>query len=100
MKQRPVIARNTPISVLILLVLLVMIGCVPVTGLDVETPPVTMPPSFSDGGEQVITGVWWNEFNDPELQMLIGEALGGNFSLQAARQRFFQAQALTRRSAA
>ena len=44
--------------------------------------------------------MWWNEFNDPELQMLIGEALGGNFSLQAARQRFFQAQALTRRSAA
>lgn len=100
MKQQPAITRNTPASALILLLLLAMIGCAPLTGLDLETVPVTIPPSFSESGEQVITGVWWNEFNYPELQTVIGEALGSNFDLLAARQRLLQAQALTRRSAA
>ncbi len=37
---------------------------------------------------------WWQEFDDPELNALIAEALSGNFGLKEAWQRLRQAQAL------
>ncbi|MDJ0624505.1 MAG: efflux transporter outer membrane subunit, partial [Desulfocapsaceae bacterium] len=83
-----------------LMLLLVCIGCTPATNLTVDKPPVALPPAFSESGDKVIAGVWWQEFANPDLQLLIGDALGNNFDLLAARQRLFQAQALTRRSSA
>lgn len=53
------------------------------------SPPI----SFSKTGEQELTTKWWQDFNDPELNALIGTALGKNFSLQAAFNRLQQVKA-------
>jgi NodT family efflux transporter outer membrane factor (OMF) lipoprotein len=36
---------------------------------------------------------WWTQFHDPELNRLVGEAIGGNLTLQMARQRLIEARA-------
>lgn len=43
---------------------------------------------------------WWRRFNDPALNQLVAEALAGNLSLAAARERVVQARAEARSLAA
>lgn len=82
------------------ILLLVLAGCTPATRLQVDTPPIVLPQTFSQSGERVIDSVWWEEFDTPYLKSRIEKALANNFTLRAARQRLVQAQALSRSSAA
>lgn len=87
-------------KVVVLVVLLAIAGCTPVTPLDVDKSPISPPQAFSSAGQRPVEGVWWRELDDPALQELIARALGQNFDLRAARQRLLQAAALTREAAA
>lgn len=79
--------------------LLLLAGCTPTTGIQPDTPPVALPDAFSQSGEKVIESVWWKEFDTPSLHNRIEQALASNFTLRAARQRLLQAQALNRSAA-
>ena len=60
-----------------------------------------MPETYSSGiaqGERA--DQWWKTFNDPELDLLIAQALSENFSLKEAWARLRQAQALAVKSGA
>jgi NodT family efflux transporter outer membrane factor (OMF) lipoprotein len=90
----------TVVMLVVVLMLLITVGCTPVTPLDVGKSPVAPPEAFSTAGDRPVEGVWWQELDDPALQELIAMALGRNFDLRAARQRLLQAAALTWESAA
>lgn len=80
------------------LALLILAGC---TGTPTRTEsPVTLPATFSAGGEQPPTDRWWHDFDDPGLSRVIEQALGGNLSLRAAWARLDQARAVARREGA
>ena len=63
-----------------------------------EKPSVgfTLPDTFSQNGQAVMTDKWWQDFNDPILNTLVDKALGNNFSLKAALNRLQQAEATHR----
>lgn len=72
-----------------------------------RTAPVASPGSFRSAGEQpgasdapADSMGWWRDFDDPELNRLVGLALGGNFSLRAAWSRYRQAEAMARQAGA
>lgn len=59
--------------------------------------PLTLPDSFSDGGQSPLSDRWWQLFDDQALDQLVIRALDENLSLQAAYQRLLQARALADR---
>ncbi|QTA80911.1 putative RND efflux system, outer membrane lipoprotein, NodT family [Desulfonema limicola] len=69
------------------------------TGLEAELPAqFSLFSSEKTTGEQ--SGRWWENFNDPELNELIEDALSGNFSIKEARARLMQAKALSAKAGA
>ena len=71
---------------------LILLGCSFKTN---QEPAVgfTLPDTFSQNGQEVLSDKWWQDFNDPTLNTLIDQALGENFSLKAALNRLQQAEA-------
>ncbi len=64
--------------------------------------PVDLPQSYTAtlNADSVSTNMWWVSFHDKKLNALIEEALGENFSLQQARHRLEQADAIARKAGA
>lgn len=76
-------------------------GCA--VGPNYHRPAVNVPATFRDAGEMNSTNsladqAWWDAFEDPALQDLIGAALTNNYDLQIAITRVEQAQALQRQA--
>ncbi len=61
---------------------------------------VTMPETFSGGGEAPLPDLWWEALGDPRLNDLVDRALAGSPNLMAARDRLDQAEALARKAGA
>src|ERR1700757_964936 len=73
-------------------------GCAPV-GANYARPEVAVPPQFRFVTSAQATSLadlpWWQVFDDPALQALLREAIGGNLDLRAAAARVerFRAEA-------
>ncbi len=68
-------------------------GCM--VGPDYHRPSVEMPKSFhyeEKGARNTADTLWWQKFDDPVLDHLIGEALAGNKSIKAAEASVEQAE--------
>ncbi|WOG26837.1 TolC family protein [Endozoicomonas sp. 8E] len=78
--------------------LLLMSGCA--TQNTLSSPEVSLPTAFSQSGNEARNSLWWQSFNDPQLNTLIEQALTDNFSLKAATDRLRQAEAVARQSGA
>jgi NodT family efflux transporter outer membrane factor (OMF) lipoprotein len=62
-------------------------------------PPVRVPKLFaSGGGSDPATPRWWRDFNDPQLNALMQQALDDNLSLRRAWARLRQASMLARQA--
>ncbi|AMO57997.1 hypothetical protein GZ77_19900 [Endozoicomonas montiporae] len=57
------------------------------------TESASLPDTFSQTGQYNTSEQWWHEFNDPQLNGLIEEALTSNFTIQSALARMEQAAA-------
>ncbi len=75
----------------ILLLLAVLCGCQPADKLPPQTL-IDVPEAFSQSGTEAIPDRWWLLFNDPNLNALIDEALGNNFSIRSTWDRLRQAE--------
>jgi len=75
----------------VLLLLAAVCGCQPA---EKEIPPglVDLPETFSDSGPDALEDRWWLLFADPQLDALIKEALGNNFSIRSTWDRLRQAE--------
>jgi len=62
--------------------------------------PVPLPQAFSDSGEKLLAESWWQAFSDPALNELIKKSQAENLTLQSARDRLLQAEAVARKSGA
>jgi NodT family efflux transporter outer membrane factor (OMF) lipoprotein len=83
----------------ILVTWLLLAGCGSISSY--ESLPLQPPEQFSiQGGEHAVSARWWHDFSDPSLDLLIEQALAGNFSLRAAWARFRQFEAVARREGA
>lgn len=58
-----------------------------------EISDVPMPEAFARSGEAPLPERWWRHFEDPRLNAVVEEALGGSFSLAAAQARLRAARA-------
>jgi outer membrane protein, multidrug efflux system len=88
-------------SVLSLIALLALGGCL--LGPNYERPAVDAPPAFRFAGpvtKEIVGTVWWEQFQDPALNELIGIALAENkdVKIAAARVEQFLGQFQTTRS--
>lgn len=65
-------------------------------GPNYQTPINEMPDSFMEEreGRAMSLKEWWSEFNDPELDQLIDEAICGNYDLQIALARVVESRYL------
>lgn len=73
-------------------------------------PPVSVPPSWSDGGPRPASGgartdagrgrAWWRDLGDPELASLVERALRSGYQTRAAWARVREARALADRARA
>ncbi|MCR9201213.1 MAG: efflux transporter outer membrane subunit [Planctomycetaceae bacterium] len=79
------------------LIVLTVAGCA-TTGARPAFSPHSLP-DFSQSGSAIVPDRWWQEFEDPALNLQVERALGGNFDLAAAVQRLRAARAVTRREA-
>jgi len=61
---------------------------------------VEVPTVFSESGTEVLPEHWWLTFNDPNLNLLIEQALRDNFSLRSVWDRLTQAEAVARKAGA
>lgn len=84
--------KKSPIILVALLTCLNMTACSFVTERDTNTIFIA-PLTFSQTGEKEMSEKWWLDFNDPDLNVLVEQALGNNFSLRAAYYRLEQAKA-------
>jgi len=69
---------------------------------DAVSVPVELPEAYAataDNGAE-FSDSWWLSFGDEKLNLLIEEALGGNFGLEQARQRLEQSAAVARKAGA
>ncbi len=73
-------------------------GCIPVTNRAIT--PMSLPANFSMQGEVPLQAKWWLDFHDTSLNILINQAITDNFSLQIARARINEAQAIARQAGA
>lgn len=94
MKALPLFCR----LILLLILTAVLEGCI--TEPVPQESPLILPEQFSMAGQEPVATQWWTVFNDPGLNGLVKQALGGNFSLLAARQRIDQARAAARKAGA
>lgn len=82
--------------------LLILMGCQ--VGPRYRQPEVEFSPQYDnqieDGQMTVDLNQWWKQFNDPILDEMIGEAIGGNLSLKIAFQRIEEVRARYRFEAA
>ncbi len=62
--------------------------------------PAPLPAAFSAPGEAPQAERWWEALGDPQLSLLIDEALVGNLELAAVWDRLVQARAVARRDGA
>lgn len=76
----------------------VLVGCARYAGVQ-QVVSAPNPPPFSASGTAVTPDRWWTAFGDDGLNQRVEEALAGNYSLAAARQRLQAARALARREA-
>jgi len=93
--------KNTPISystrltvVVLVLSVMVLVACSPFRPSLRHSPEGDMPRAYSvtpDGATR--SWQWWKDFDDPELDVLINEALSGNFTLGEAWARLTQVRA-------
>lgn len=78
-------------AALALLVATLLAGCV--LGPDYRAPPVAAPAAFrfdEQGSRRVADTLWWEQFEDPALNQLIGIALAENKDVQIAAARVDQ----------
>lgn len=86
-------------SVLLLLPLVGAVSCRSAPPADLR-PPLPLPAAFTDTGTRRLPPRWWEDFGDPELDRLVGEALGRNFDLRTFWDRLAQLAAIARREGA
>ncbi|MBU1565809.1 MAG: efflux transporter outer membrane subunit [Proteobacteria bacterium] len=79
---------------------LVLSACTPAIQNHVDNVPVSLPTSFSQPGGQEAGKPWWQLIGDPNLQLLIDQALAKNQNLLAVGERLKQAEALARKAGA
>jgi len=97
----PIKKRRWTSGLLAVAIMLVMNGCSPFVPSRREPEKDLLPPAYSSPSrEWAPEQKWWETFNDPQLNDLIEEALGHNFSLRQSWARLRQAQALAARSGA
>lgn len=77
-------------KMLLIPICIAIIGCAAKTKT-IESP-VSMPDNFSKSGNAVLPEKWWMSFNDPNLNELMDEAIGNNFSILSAWDRLTQAE--------
>ncbi|HEX4199862.1 MAG TPA: efflux transporter outer membrane subunit [Caulobacteraceae bacterium] len=72
-------------------------GCT--VGPDYRPPDIPTPPAYGDAAQinappasEAQLSAWWTQFNDPELNSLIGRALAGNLDLATAASRIRQSR--------
>lgn len=73
-------------------------GCVNIPSREDSLEMLNLPGDFSRTGQDLLLPQWWESFQDPELNALMEEALGSNFSLQSSWARLAQAEAALGRS--
>lgn len=81
---------------------LALTGC-SALGPDYQRPASTLPAAYaqSAGSEAAaVEAAWWQRFNDPVLNELVDQAVGGNFDLKAAVARVEEAEAALREAGA
>jgi outer membrane protein TolC len=77
------------------IILLLVASCAPFKPQERQSPEGELPHSFTLYTAESEPEVrWWEEFNDPDLNMLITEALSDNFTLKEAWSRLVQTRAL------
>jgi len=88
-------------ELLMLLITAVLSGC-SVYQSELPEMPGPMPAEFIEAGGQVFNepGRFWERFDDPQLNDLVGEALDGNLSIRQALARYKQFNALDKISRA
>ncbi len=80
---------------------LLPIGCAPFAPQPREPESAVLPDAYSNQAEAAATlQHWWRSFDVPQLNALVEEALGHNFSLQESWARLAQTRALAIRSGA
>ncbi len=79
---------------LLLLTAVLVSGCSPFTPAPREPLPEGIPEQFTlyPDSEEADGGAWWESFNSPELNRLVNDALGGNFTLREAWARLDRAR--------
>lgn len=84
-----------------IIVLIGFTGCAIFAPDPRTTDQLPMPATFLNGAPAAeITQKWWQNFNNSQLNHLVEEALGGNFSLQESWARLRQTQALAAKAGA
>ncbi len=63
-------------------------------------PPLAVPSAFSAAGDATTPDTWWTVFGDANLDAVVEQALGENFTLRAAWDRLDQATAIAVKSGA
>ena len=87
--------RRLASGIFVVTLALAIEGCAFFAPVQREPEKNLLPPSFSGSSQQwEPERRWWEAFKDPQLNELIEEALGHNFSLQQSWARLQQAQAL------
>lgn len=77
------------------IVLLLIAGCT--AQKESIEPPLEIPQTFSESGQQITPDKWWRSFNDDQLNTIIDSAMQDNFNLLTAWERLRAAQAVVDR---
>jgi len=81
--------------IILTVILLLSASCIPFKPKQRQSPEGELPQTFSlYAAESEPTARWWEEFNDPDLNALITEALIDNLTLKEAWSRLDQIRAL------
>lgn len=96
MKKFGIINRSVLLGTLLLFVIFFGSGCGSLMR-DFKSP-VELPSDFSATGDGAVSKQWWLSFGDPNLESLIAEGLGNNFSIRSAWDRLRQSEQLAVKS--
>jgi len=88
---------KTLICTSVLLCVLIVNGCATDQAKTIK-PALDIPERFSSDGVAPLGNKWWESFNDPNLNILIEEAMGQNFSIRIAWDRLTQAEQIAVKS--
>lgn len=81
--------------IILTIILMLVAACTPFKPQERQSPEGELPRSFSlYTSESEPEARWWEEFNDPDLNVLITEALSDNLTLKEAWSRLVQTRAL------